>query len=225
MKLIFITLLTFLSLGLYAQEPTETKQNPSETYILKDIVIEGVQKYSPEQILRFTGLYKNEKIDIPGTKLGNAIKKLWETKNFSEVEVYIHSIENNMVTLKFYLKDLKDLGKVTFKGKGIGKSKNEKLIKEYKLNPGTKITQNLKNNIINSLPEEYINKGFADAKVEIIETNNDKEKEMKDWEVKLNKGKRIKIKNIDFDGNVSVSDGKLRRKAFKETKQIIVKKI
>ena len=63
-------------------------QNETGTYILKDIVVDGVKKYTPAQILRFTGLNKNESVEIPGQKISNAIKKLWETQSFSEVEDY-----------------------------------------------------------------------------------------------------------------------------------------
>ncbi len=98
-------------------------ENQTGTYTLKDIVVDGVKKYTPAQILRFTGLTKGEEVDIPGQKISGAIKKLWDTQSFSEVEVYIQSIEGKTVVLKFYLEDLKDLGEVKFVGKGIGKSK------------------------------------------------------------------------------------------------------
>ena len=73
-------------------------QNETGTYILKDIVVDGVKKYTPAQILRFTGLNKNESVEIPGQKISNAIKKLWETESFSEVEVYIQSIEKRKIS-------------------------------------------------------------------------------------------------------------------------------
>ena len=57
--------------------------------------------------------------------------------------VYVQSIEGDQIVLRFNLQDLKDLGEVKFTGKGIGKSKSEKLAKDNKLKPGTKITQNL----------------------------------------------------------------------------------
>ncbi|MCS3867085.1 outer membrane protein assembly factor BamA, partial [Chryseobacterium ginsenosidimutans] len=95
-------------------------ENQAGTYTLKDIVVDGVKKYTPAQILRFTGLSKGETVDIPGQKISNAVKKLWDTQSFSEVEVYVQSIEGETIILKFYLQDLKDLGEVKFTGKGIG---------------------------------------------------------------------------------------------------------
>lgn len=194
-------------------------ENQTGTYTLKDIVVDGVKKYSPAQILRFTGLLKGEEVDIPGQKISNAIKKLWDTQSFSEVEVYIESVEGKTVVLKFHLEDLKELGEVKFVGRGIGKSKNEKLAKDNNLKPGTKITQNLISSLKTNIPKDYVKKGFADAKITIEDKINASDPNLVDWTINVDKGKRIKISHIEFEGNENVSDRKLRKKAFKETKQ------
>lgn len=189
------------------------------TYTLKDIVVDGVKKYTPAQILRFTGLSKGESVDIPGQKISNAIKKLWDTQSFSEVEVYVQSIEGETVVLRFHLQDLKELGEVKFTGKGIGKSKNEKLAKDNNLKPGTKITQNLVSSLKTNIPKEYVKKGFADAKITIQDKVNANDPSLVDWTINVEKGKKVKIDHIEFEGNTSVTDAKLRKKGFKETKQ------
>lgn len=194
-------------------------QDQTGTYVLKDIVVDGVKRYSSAQILRFTGLYKGEKVDIPGQKISNGIKKLWETNSFSEVEVYVQSIEGENIVLRFLLQDLKELGEVTFTGKGIGKGKNEKLAKDHNLKPGTKITKNLVSSLKHNIPQDYVKKGFADAKVTIQEKVNGKDPNMVDWTINVDKGKRVKIDHIEFEGNQEVTDKKLRKKGFKETKQ------
>lgn len=199
------------------QEATAQAQQP--TYVLKDIVVDGVKKYTPAQILRFTGLSKGEIVDIPGQKISNAIKKLWETDSFSEVEVYVEDTDGKNVVLKFYLQDLLELGEVKFTGKGISKSKNEKLAKDNNLKPGTKITNNLISTIKNKVPQEYVKKGFADAKITIQDKVNANDPNLVDWTIQVDKGKRVKIAKIEFDGNEMISDAKLRKKGFKDTKQ------
>jgi len=171
-----------------------------------------------------TGTYillKGEEVDIPGQKISNAIKKLWDSQSFSEVEVYIESIEGQTVVLRFYLQDLKELGEVKFAGKGIGKSKNEKLTKDNNLKPGTKITQNLVSSLKTNIPKDYVKKGFADAKITIEDKINASDPNLVDWTINVDKGKRIKISHIEFEGNESVSDSKLRKKAFKETAKFL----
>ncbi len=215
--------LFFASVDLSAQvtpnQETVATQNQPSSYILKDIVVDGVKKYTPAQILRFTGLSKGEVVDIPGQKISSAVKKLWETESFSEVEVYVEDVEGQSVVLKFYLQDLMELGEVKFVGKGVGKSKNEKLIKDNNLKPGTKITNDLISSLKNKIPQEYVKKGFADAKITIQDKINANDPNLVDWTIEVAKGKRVKIAKIEFDGNDQVSDAKLRKKGFKETKQ------
>ena len=216
-------LLFFASVDLSAQvtpnQETAAAQNQPSSYILKDIVVDGVKKYTPAQILRFTGLSKGEVVDIPGQKISSAVKKLWETESFSEVEVYVEDVEGQSVVLKFYLQDLMELGEVKFVGKGIGKSKNEKLIKDNNLKPGTKITNDLISSLKNKNPQEYVKKGFADAKITIQDKINANDPNLVDWTIEVAKGKKVKIAKIEFEGNDQVSDAKLRKKGFKETKQ------
>lgn len=228
MKFKFLPIIMFAaSAHFYGQvTPPNEKENssaymqePSSNYILKEIVVDGVQKYSPAQILRFTGLSQGEHVDIPGQKISNAIKKLWETQSFSKVEVYVESVEGENVVLRFSLQDLKELGEVKFTGKGIGKSKNEKLAKDNNLKPGTKITQNLVSTLKTNIPKDYIKKGFADASISIQEKANAGDPNLVDWTIAVDKGKRIKIDHIEFEGNESISDRKLRKKGFKDTKQ------
>jgi outer membrane protein insertion porin family len=215
--------LFFASVDLSAQvtpnQETAAAQNQPSSYILKDIVVDGVKKYTPAQILRFTGLSKGEVVDIPGQKISSAVKKLWETESFSEVEVYVEDVEGQSVILKFYLQDLMELGEVKFVGKGVGKSKNEKLIKDNNLKPGTKITNDLVSSLKNKIPQEYVKKGFADAKITIQDKINANDPNLVDWTIEVAKGKKVKIAKIEFEGNDQVSDAKLRKKGFKETKQ------
>jgi outer membrane protein insertion porin family len=216
-------LLFFASVDFSAQvtpnQETAAAQNQPSSYILKDIVVDGVKKYTPAQILRFTGLSKGEVVDIPGQKISSAVKKLWETESFSEVEVYVEDVEGQSVVLKFYLQDLMELGEVKFVGKGVGKSKNEKLIKDNNLKPGTKITNDLISSLKNKIPQEYVKKGFADAKISIQDKINANDPNLVDWTIEVAKGKKVKIAKIEFEGNDQVSDAKLRKKGFKETKQ------
>lgn len=230
MKLKFIPIMMFVASAHFYGQVTPTQGNTQDnnpvyaesqqgTYILKDIVIDGVKKYSPAQILRFTGLNKNESVEIPGQKISNAIKKLWETQNFSEVEVYVESIEGQQIVLRFNLQDLKELGEVKFSGKGISKSKGEKIAKDNKLTPGTKITNDLISTLKTNVPQEFVKKGYSDAKITIEDKLNAQDPNLVDWTINVDKGKRIKISHIEFEGNDNVSDRKLRKNGFKDTKQ------
>ncbi|WP_300672382.1 outer membrane protein assembly factor BamA [Soonwooa sp.] len=201
-------------------QTTEVQNEPDgHEYFLKDIVVDGVKKYSSAQILRMAGLVKGEKIEIPGQRISSAIKKLWDSQSFSKVEVLVETVDGDQAVLRFSLQDLKELGQVKFTGKGVGKSKNEKFIKDNNLKPGTKINNNLVSSLQNKIPQEYIKKGFADAKIKITDTPSATDPNMVDWTIEVDKGKKVKIDEIIFKGNENVSSSKLRKNGFKDTKQ------
>jgi outer membrane protein insertion porin family len=64
-------------------ENTELVGNQNQEYVLKDIVVDGVKRYTPAQILRFRSCERRE-VRNPGQRVSNAVKKLWETQSFSK---------------------------------------------------------------------------------------------------------------------------------------------
>lgn len=190
--------------------------NP-QTYIIGDLEISGEDRFTKNQILRFTGLRIGEQIEIPGTKINNALKKLWKTNLFSDVDIYATKIEGDKIFLRLNLVGLPELVNLEFTG--LKKSQKEKLIKEYKLNTGVKITNNLKNQIRNSIKNTLIERGYPDAKVEFIETSVGEGSTGVNLAINVNQGPRVKIKKIEFEGNGELRDGQLRRKAMKGTNQ------
>lgn len=223
----------FLNLGLtplFGQTTPQPAQDASAdmivndmqrgTYILKGIVIDGVQRYTPEEVLRFTGFQKGESVELPGQKISTAVRKLWDTDLFSAVEVYVEDIKGAEVTLRFVLKDLKEVGEVKVeRTKGVSKSDGEKILKDNNLKSGTKITDNLIANLKQRVPKEYINKGFADARLDIQQIPNPTDPQKVDLVLSVDRGKRVRIHHIEFEGNQAISDRKLRNNAFKDTKQ------
>lgn len=187
--------------------------NNPKSYFLADIEISGDTHYSKNQIMRFTGLKLGESMEIPGPKTNNALKKLWRSELFSDIDLYVAKIEGERIWLRINLIGLPELAKVSFDG--VKKSKKEELVKEFNLNPGTKITNNLINQIKNSVKGQNISKGYPDSKVDFIQKKDESDPSKVDIEINVNRGERVKIKDIVFEGNTELRSGQLRRKAMK----------
>ena len=140
MKQILSFIILISALLLNAQETQ--KENTENTYILQDITVTGTTKYSKAQILRFTGLSLNDIIEVPGQKINSAIKKLWRSNLFSDVGIYIESIDGKLIVLNVNVVQLNDLGKISFKG--IKKGKQDKFKKDNDIKDGMKISDNTK---------------------------------------------------------------------------------
>ena len=85
-------------------------------YILGGITVTGLKKFSEETVRVFTGLRNGQLIKLPGDKLTSAIKKLYESKQFSNVDVYLAKLDNNTVYLQFDVLELPLLNSVKITG-------------------------------------------------------------------------------------------------------------
>lgn len=212
-----LSILFFIScLNIYAQN---SNFNEGTKYTLAEITVAGNTTFSEQTIITYSGLRKGKVITIPGEDIGNAIKKLWNSKLFSDIEVYVTKIEGDVAYLQIKLSDLPQLNEL--KINGVKKGKHEGIIKDNKLRKGTKVTENLITTTKNFLTKKYKKDGFLNTKVHIntIEVQDSIETARVNMVLNIDKGEKVKIKKITFNGNDVLSDKQLR-KSMKGTKQI-----
>lgn len=189
-------------------------------YTIAEITVKGNTTFSEQTIITYSGLRKGTEIMVPGEEVSNAIKKLWKSNLFSDIEMYLLKVEGDSAFLEIRLSDLPELKEV--KITGVKKGKHETILKENKLQKGAKVTENLITTTQNYLENKYKKNGFlnADVKVNTFDVANDTiDKPFVNMIVAIDKGEKVKVKNIDFEGNTVLSDKKLR-KAMKNTKKI-----
>ncbi len=211
-----LLLLLMGSMGIKAQD---LPYSNGKKYILGDITVSGNTSFSEQTIIAYSGLSKGKEIAIPGEEIGDAIKKLWNSKLFSDIEVYITAIEGNVAYLEIKLSDLPQLNEL--KVNGVKKGKKEGIIKDNKLNKGVKVTENLMTTTKNFLIKKYKKEGYLNTKVHIntIEVKDSVQTARVNMVLNIDKGEKVKIKDIVFTGNDVLSD-KYLRKSMKGTKKI-----
>lgn len=192
--------------------------NNGKKYTIGDITVTGNTSFSSQTVIAYSGLRKGETIIIPGEEISNALKKLWKTNLFSSIDIYLTKVELDTAYLEINLIDLPELNEV--KIQGVKKSKTESIIKENKLDKGAKVTENLITTTRNYLTNKYKKEGHLNAKVTVNTTEviDSIEKSRVNMLVYIDKGDKVKIDKITFNGNDILSDKKLR-KVMKKTKQ------
>lgn len=188
-------------------------------YELGGITVVGLKKFEEETVKVFTGLKVGQDIRLPGDKLTSAIKKLYETKQFSNVEVYISKLDGNTAYLEFVVQELPQLNNITFQG--IKKNKAKDLQKDAELKKGAMVTDNLIVTTNNYFKKKYQEKGFLNVKVTLDTKPDTSNVNSVNMLIYIDKGEKVKIKSITFDGNDAFSAKKLR-KAMKNTKKSII---
>ncbi len=208
----------FSSTILFAQKNTNNSIDFQENkkYELGGITVVGVKQFSEESVRLYAGLKTGQQLKIPGDKLSSAIKKLYNTKRFSKVDVYITKIDGKIVYLEFNVAELPQLNEV--KISGVSKSKAKTLLSEAELKSGEMLTENLLVTTKNYFTKKYADKGYLKTKVSIDTKRDTSQTNAVNMRVHIDKGDKIKIKKIQFHGNHQVSDKKLRS-YLKNTKQ------
>nr|WP_271406443.1 outer membrane protein assembly factor BamA [Tenacibaculum soleae] len=190
-----------------------------EQYILGGITVTGLQKFSEQTIRVYTGLIDGQPIKLPGDKLTSAIKKLYESKQFSDVDVYLSKKDGETVYLLFDVTELPQLTDISISG--VSKSKARDLKKETELKKGVMVTDNLIITTRNFIKKKYTDKGFLKTKVSLTTKKDTTDINTVSMNIFIDKGRRIKIKEINFIGNQAMSNSALRG-LMKNTKRKVL---
>ncbi|MDO6761011.1 POTRA domain-containing protein [Tamlana sp. 2_MG-2023] len=193
-------------------------QDPNTKYVLGEITVAGNTSFNEQTIITYSGLSKGKEIFVPGEEISNAIKKLWGSKLFNDIEVYVTKVEGNVVSIEIRLSDLPQLNDL--KINGVKKGKKEDIIKENNLNNGVKVTENLITTTKNFLTKKYKKEGFYNTKIHIntLEVKDSMTTPRVNMVLNIDKGEKVKIKDITFFGNEVLEDKKLRA-SMKSTKK------
>ncbi len=201
-------------------------------YRLGTVTVSGNHHFNELTISTYAGLEKGQIINLPGEEISDAIKKLWKTGYFNDINVYQTSIVDDVINLEIYLNELPRLKDVQITG--VKKSKKEEILKDLQLSApvvnttvptkdkkikiveGKIINENLIANTKNYLTNKYRKEGFYNTKVNVTKQLHSDNKTA-DLIIDINKGHKVRISDIDFEGNKQLANAKLR-KAMKKTK-------
>jgi len=152
---------------------------------------------------------------VTGDDIQQAIRQLWMLHLFSAVDIYI---ENQVADGAYFLIKVKEyprINKVIIEGNR--KIKKDKIESKIDLYPGQVITPRKIFEIRRNLLDLYFDEGYTLADVTCDTTAPDTANRI-DLTVRIDEGKKVKIREISFLGNEHFSDGKLRHQ-LKKTKE------
>ena len=212
---LLIATLLFVSISNAQQKELDSGRK----YTLNSVTVTGNQSFNEQTVIAFTGLKEGERLYVPGERLSSVTKKLWEQNLFSDIAFYVTNIEGDLIDLELYIVELPKLNEVTIEG--IRKGKKKEIIKDNDLKPGKKITKNLITTTKNYIRNKYRENGFYNTQVAISLTpfvDSLGTEVGQNMLINIDKQERVKVSEINFNGNEALSNGKLRR-AMKEVKR------
>jgi outer membrane protein insertion porin family len=193
-------------------------KTPAE-YVISDIKVTGTQ-FDPNLIISISGLAVGDKVKIPGgDNFSKAIDNLWKQNLVSDVQIYFTNLVGNKLSVEINITDRPSL--TNFKFKGVSKGEADDLTPKLGLAKGrlTRVTENLKRSAVTIIKKFYVDKGFRNVDVKVVETKDPNAANAVNIVFAVNKNGKVHIKDIYFAGNESVSALKLK-KQMKGTKEM-----
>jgi len=204
-----------LTLNIQAQDETTPVFNYGDPgqYTIAGVEIIGAENRDRNAIKSITGLRVGKTIEIPGDDIPKAIKSLWRLRLFEDVQIYQTKVEEgNNIYLEIRITERPTLSRYAFRGtkKIYHDDLNEKL--EGIITKGSIVTEDMKDLASIKIKEYFVDKGFTDTEVKIIEEKDESSDNAVKLFFEIERNERLKISRIDFANNQHASDGKLRRK-------------
>lgn len=218
-KYLLILYTVLFSLSSFSQinsDNIDINYNTPKEYEIGGISVSGIRYLDHNVVIGLSGLSIGDKIDVPGEEIASAIKKLWKQKLFSDIQISVTKIIESTIFLDIYLQEKPRLSKYSFKG--VTKSEADDIREKIKLTKGNQVTDNLIINTKNIIVDYFEDKGFLFTKVNVVQMDDSLLVNNVILKIIVDKGNRIKINEINFEGNSLLSDNKLKR-YLKDTKE------
>lgn len=183
------------------------------------ITVMGAEYTDAQAILLFCGLKTGQEIMIPGDEIADALRKLWKNQLFSSIDIRLAEARGDDAFLVILVKELPKLG--VFKFDGIKKGDADNIREKMKIRSGNIVNENLKATATNIIKDFYVEKGYFNAKVNIIEKPYPNLPNAVELTFDIERGNRIKIEEIEWVGADKISAATLNR-TMKNTKKAAI---
>jgi outer membrane protein insertion porin family len=217
-KFLFAILFSVISTAAVAQVKNNTSMfrsssadtlsylNPKE-YIIGGVTVTGTQHLDKEVLLQISKVNKGDKLLLPGEASATIVKNLYKENLFDDVQLYVTKINLDTVYLEIAIKELPRLSNLRLTG--IRKSEIEELNKKLD-DKGKIVNANLLSRTTAVIKRFFNEKGFLNTTVTIKQRPDPGDANSLILDVIINKGKKVMINSVTFEGNKDFSQKKLR---------------
>ncbi len=219
-RVISLMLLMALSCPLWAQQgvsDVEVDYNNPKKYVVGGVEIEGVEYYSPEQIAQIVALREGMEVTVPSEALSNIVDRLWAQRYFEDVAVSIDSLVPTRDTAFFKVTIVERPRVSRWLYSGVKSGEQKELEERLNLRRGGEFSDYVAKTATDIIKRYYKEKGFYNVKVDVNTQRDSVIKSAIRVQFAVDKGEKVKIAKITFNGADHVKESKLVR-AMKKTR-------
>ena len=192
----------------FIKEYIQLDYNKPAEYTIASIETLGNKYIDKNLIIIQSNLSFNQKIKIPGNEISLAIDNLWKQDYFSHVAILIKKIDGNKIHLIIQVNERPRLSK--FSIRGIGKAEAKSLREELTVKAGMVINEDMLNRLRREIKKHYFKKGFYGVKIDLKQDKEDTLPNKEILRIFIAKGSKVRVQDIEFVGNVDLTDAELR---------------
>ena len=209
-------ILTLMPFTAVAQNIMVDYNNPKK-YIIGGVSVEGNNYFSPEQILSLTGLHKGNEVTVPSEEFSSIVNRLWAQRYFEDVSVVIDSIAPAKDTAFFKVRIIERPRVSNWTFSGVKSGEQKELLERLNLRRGGEFSEYIAKTSSDIIKRYYKEKGFQNVDVKVNTKRDTVIRSAIRVQFAVDRGNKVKIKTINFNGAENVKEGKLV-KAMKKTR-------
>ena len=191
---------------------TYTANHPR--YVLGGLTVDEMKGYDNDYLLNISGLNVGDTYEIPGPDISEAVRRYWNQKIFSNVEIVADSIVDGKAYLHIKLTAQPRISSIRYTG--VKKSEREDCEKIIGFQPGNQITTDMVNRAEHYIKKHFVEKGFKNCEVHITQREDVTGDNRVLAYIDINKNEKVKVHKIYITGANPKHVAKLKR-AMKKT--------
>ena len=215
-----LTLLTLLLAPLFAWAQdggVEVDYNHPQKYVIAGVSVKGNVVFSEQQIVNQTGMHPGMSVTVPGDDIANVVRRLYLQRYFEDVSVEIDSLSATRDSAWFCIR-IKERPRVSrWSFSGVKTSERKDIEERLNLRRGGEFSEYVEKTSADIIKRYYAEKGFLNCDVTAQVQRDTVIKNAIRVNFDIDKGEKVRIKEINFIGNDHVKEYKLAR-AMKKTK-------
>ncbi len=219
-RIVLLALLMALSSPVWAQQVgqgVEVDYNNPKKYIVGGVKVEGNQYFSQDQLLQISALQKGMEVTVPSEDLSNIVNRLWLQRFFEDVAVSIDSLTPTRDTAFFKISIVERPRVSRWVFSGVKSGEEKELRDRLNLRRGGEFSDYVAKTSSDIIKRYYKEKGFYNVKVDVNTKRDTVIKSAIRVQFAVDRGEKVKIQKITFNGADHVKESKLVR-SMKKTR-------
>ena len=214
-RVLTVFALTLACVSLQAQ--VEVDYNRPKQYVIGGVKVEGNTYFDSSQIAAQSGLFVGRRVTLPGEEVSSAIKRLIAKNYFEDVAIYADSLSagKDSVFLRIAIQERPRISGWDYTGIKAGDKKE--LNDRIGIRRGGDFSEYLKTTSEGIIKRYFAEKGFLLCEVNTEVKRDTVVKSAIRVYFHIDKGPKVRIKDINFIGVDDISEYKLA-KSMKKTK-------